>query len=438
MMSINNLLICSIFLFSLASHSEMRSSLTTENLNFLSPDYTAENKNFLFVGAHVRNIKKDAFNLDFKGAYAVGKSVLSYMNFKEAYYTYQVSDQSFVHVGRKVQDWSAIDSYWNFGVFQPQFRWNQLAPESQGLTGLYWNQKISSHEINLFATPLYIPDQGASYELKDGQFQSGNPFFQPPPQTIKFQNQLLPIDYDIKRPETNDIIFQSQLGAQYKFISQNGFFGNIAAIYKPSNQLALGYKGVLVTTRVRIDITPKTYLEKAYAADFGYKQDWGQIMISALHSDPQSPEFDSTFNAPKFKAGTSIGPQVQYKFSNFKLLFSHVETSGGQVVDEGPDASTERASLSERFLFKQSTMLGLKYKQIFSKKLLIDSDLNFQFSSKEAFRKISFKNRFDIKGPWAAWINLILIDTDSNKEPVSGYEPYKNLDQIWAGVSYDL
>ena len=436
MMTLNRLLICSILLFSVASHSEIRSSLTAETLYFLSPDYTAETKNFNFVGAHVRSVKEDAFNVDFRGAYAVGNSVLSFMNFKEAYYTFAVGEQSFLHVGRKVEDWSSIDTTWNFGVFQPQFRWNQLQPEAQGLTGFYWSQSSAAYELNLFATPLFVPDQGASYEIKDGQFQSGNPFFHPPPQNIKFQNQLLPIDYEINRPETSDVIFQTQLGAQYKFGEKDGFFGNLAAVYKPSNQLALGYKGVLVTTRVRVDITPKTYLENAYAADFGYRDDWGHLMLSVLHSSPQTPVFDSSFNAPVFEAGTSFGPQFLYKFDNFKLLISHVETSGGKVTDVGPDASADRASLSERFLFKQSTMIGLKYKDVFFKKFLLDSDFNFQFSSKEAFRKISFKNRIDFKGPWAAWIDLILIDTDSNV--LSGYESYKNLDQIWAGVSYDL
>ena len=475
----NRVLITVLMLLPALSHSEIRTSLRADTLNFLSPDYTASTKNFSFVGAHVRTIKpsdsaasikknsknqiqnqrntssqnpgagkmqvlenkpekieRDAFNIDFTGAYAVGNSVLSFLNFREVFYTYEIDDESAIHMGRKLNDWSALDSSWNFGVFQPQFEWNQLAPENQGLTGFFYTKDTSAYNLNLFATPLFIPDQGASYEIKDGQFQSGNPFFQPPPQNIKFQGQVLPIDYEINKPETTDVVFQSQLGAQFRVGEKLGYFANASAIFKPSNQLALAYKGVLVTTRVRVDVTPKTYLENAYALDMGYKANWGHFILSGLYSKPQNPEFDSTQNAPTFEPSLMVGPQFLYKFRPFQFTAAYVTTSGGAVTDVGPDASADRASLSERFIFKDAALLSASYGDIFFKTFRWDSQFSFQFSSKEAYRKIRFKNSIDFKGPWALWVDLILIDTDSNIK--TGYESFKNLDQVWIGASYDL
>jgi len=89
-----------------------------------------------------------------------------------------------------------------------------------------------------------------------------------------------------------------------------GYFANIAGIYKPANQFALGYKGILVTTRVRVDVTPKLYFENAYSADFGYRQEWGMAQFSLLYSKPQNPTFDSSFNAPEFEQSLSWGPQL--------------------------------------------------------------------------------------------------------------------------------
>lgn len=428
-----------IFLAGGLSQAEIKTSLINNNLSFISPDYTdSEKKNFSFIGAHVRSniAADDAFKIDLKAEYALGNSVLSYLNIKELYYAFEVDEESKIQVGRKINNWSSIDHLFHRGVFQPQFEWNQLNPETQGFFGVFWEKDTANLDLTLFATPLFVPDQGASYEIKDGQFQSGNPFFHAPPQNIKFQGQILPIDYEIERPEISEIVFQSQLGAQLRYGSDEGFFANVAGAYKPSNQLALGYKGVLVTTRVRVDITPKTYYENVYSLDTGYRGNWGYIQLAALSSNPKSPEFDASYNAPLFEGGTSWGPQFLYRYQAFKFFAAYFETIGGKITDVGPDVSADRASLSERFLYNQATLLSVSYSEIFLKKLRLDSLVQFKFSDQEKFREIRIKNYIDFKGPWSVWADLILIDTDS--VVLNGLESYKNMDQIWIGVGYDL
>jgi hypothetical protein len=430
-----------IFLLSSVSHSEIRTSLLAEDLDFISPDYeSTDAKNFIFVGAtlksHADGKTEDPFKINLTGLFAVGHSVLSYLNIREIYFTSQIDSKSAIHIGRKLQNWSTLDTIWNLGVYQPQFKWNALAPENQGLTGIFWNKNEDSYGLTLFASPIYIPDQGASYELKDGQFQSNNPWFQSPPQNIKFQNQLLPIDYNIDTPDTSKIVFQTQFGAQFRLGESRGFFTNIAGMYKPSNQLALGYKGVLVTTRVRIDITPKVYFENIYSSDFGYRGDWGVAQLSLLYSKPQNPSFDPGFNSPEFEESLSWGPQFLYKFKPFDLFIGYLDTSGGKVKDVGPDASDDRASLSQRFLFTQALQTQVTYSDIFWNYMKLESTFQYKFSTKDAFRQIRFKNVFDIRGPFAFWIDMLLIDTDS--EAKSNMEAYKSQDQVWLGVSYDI
>jgi len=210
----------------------------------------------------------------------------------------------------------------------------------------------------------------------------------------------------------------------------------IAGIYKPSNQLALGYKGVLVTTRVRVDITPKIYFENVYSADFGYKQEWGMAQFSLLYSKPHSPTFDSAFNAPEFEQSLSWGPQIFYKLKNFDFFIGYIDTTGGAVTDVGPDASADRLSLSQRFLYKQALQAQVTYTDIFWNQVRLDSTLQFKTSSKEGFRQIKFKNAFNVRGPWAFWMDFLLIDTDSSIP--TNIEPYKSLDQVWLGASYDI
>lgn len=426
-------------MFASVSHSEIHASLLAQGQSFISPDYEGtDSKSFAFIGATLKSDIRsdDTFKINLTGQYAIGNSVLSYLNIREIYYTNRIDDKSLLHVGRKLHNWSALDTVWNLGVYQPQFKWNPLAPENQGLTGLFWTKNDAGLGLILFASPLYIPDQGASYELKDGQFQSGNPWFSAPPQNIKFQDQLLPIDYDIAKPETSSVIFQTQYGAQLRLGAGDGYFANIGGIYKPANQLALGYKGVLVTTRVRVDVTPKIYFENVYSADVGYRQDWGVAQFSLLYSKPQNPTFEDTFNAPEFEQSLSWGPQFFYKLKPFDFFIGYLDTTGGEVVDVGPDASTDRPSLSQRFLYRQALLLQAAYTDIFWNRVKLSSTFQFKTSSKEGFRQIKFKNAIDIKGPWEFSLDLLLIDTDSSIP--SNVEPYKSLDQIIMGASYDI
>lgn len=426
-------------LFCSVSHSEIKTSVQAQGLSFLSPDYdNTSTKNFGFIGATLRSDakSKDAFKLNFTGQYAIGNSVLSYLNFREIYFAQNIDESSNLYIGRKLHNWSALDTIWNMGVYQPQFRWNPLAPENQGLTGLFWNKKTESFSFTLFASPLYIPDQGASYELKDGQFQSSNPWFQPPPQHVLFQNVLLPIDYEINKPEISSVVFQSQFGAQLRWSHSDGYFANIGAMYKPANQLALGYKGVLVTTRVRVDVTPKIFFENIYSGDFGYRGDWGVLQLAVLHSQPKNPEFDSSFNVPVYESSTSWGPQLFYKWDPFEFFVGYLDTTGGNVVDVGPDASADRQSLSQRFLYRQALLLQASYSEIFWNKVKLDASLQFKSSSKEGFRQIRSKNSFNLRGPWAFWFDLLLIDTDSSIP--TNIESYKNVDQVLIGVNYDI
>ncbi len=433
-------LVLLLLLLSAESHSEMRVTLQAQGLSFLSPDYeNTEQKNFGFFGASLLpDLKKEnLITANLTGLYAWGQPALSYLNIRELYFTYQIDSSSKLYLGRKINDWSKLDSDWNIGFFNPQFRWNPLSPENQGLFGLFWERKESIWNLSLFASPLFIPDQGSSYDLKDGKFENSNPWFHSPPQNVRFQgNVTLPIDYQLKKPETNDVVGQTLYGAQIQVGDLRGPFAQFSGIHKPSNQFALGYKVVNVVNRVRIDLVPKVYTENNFAADLGYRCDWGLAQISFLYSRPVSPNYDAGFNRPEFEESLSVGPRFVFDLKPFKFGLSYLETTGGDVTESGPDASSSRASLSQRFLFRQAYQVQLSYSEIYFKQLKIDSSLQYRQSQKDEFKQIHFVQKINLKGPWAFWVDLLLIDTPD--ETLSKMGPYRNIDQIFIGVSYDI
>lgn len=419
--------------------AEMKTSVNVMGLSFISSDFNYVDKtNFGFIGATLISNEKhpDPFMINMTGSYAVGNAVLSYLNFREMYFTVQIDAYSQFHIGRKLKNWSSLDADWNLGFFQPQFRWNPLSPENQGLTGVFWDHDESSWGLSLFASPLFLPDQGPGYEVKDGQFQDSNPWFNTPPQNIKFQGQIFPIDYNINKPETSDVVLQTVYAAQLRLGQKTGLFSNFSGAYKPSHQFALGYSGVLVTNRVKIDVTPKLYTENVYAADLGYRDNWGLAQLSFLYTQPHDPKFDGVANVPTFTNSLSWGPKFSFNFRPFEVGASFFDTQGGDVVETGPDVSADRPALTQRFLFRQAYEVHGKYSEVFMRMLKWDSMLQYTQSTKDQFRQIRFSNKIDIKGPWAFTSDILLIDTADDS--TLNMNPYRNLDQFWIGASYDI
>lgn len=429
-----------VILFSqLVAQAEVKTSVQAMGLSFISPDFESVDKsNFAFIGASLVSNQKapEPFMINVSGFYSVGQAALSYHNFKEIYFSVTIDQYSQIHIGRKLKNWSALDSDWNLGFFQPQFRWNPLSPENQGLTGVFWDHDEPTWGISLFASPLFLPDQGPGYEVKNGQFENLNPWFNAPPKNLRFQGQEFPIDYTINTPETSDVVLQSVYATQLRFGEKHGWFANLAAAYKPAHQFALGYGGVLVTSRVKIDVTPKTYQENIYSGDFGIRENWGLAQISFLATKPQQPKFDNVSNTPVFSDSLSWGPRVAYNALPVHLGAALLLTQGGEITEQGPDASTDRQALSQRFLFREAVQIQAKYSEIFMKKYKWDSVVQYTQSTKDEFKQIRLNNKLDVKGPWAFWADILLIDTiDDSMVPLNAY---RNLDQLWLGVSYDI
>lgn len=425
--------------WSAAAFADLLATVETKGLSFISQDYeNTKSSNFGFFGATFKSLKADddVFKMNITGQYAMGNPVLSYLNVREIYFTYKIDSTSEIHIGRKINIWSNVDDRWNLGFFQPQFRWNALSPENQGLTGFFWQKKNNGYGFQLFASPLFIPDQGPGYELKNGQFESNSPWFQPPPQNVLFQNQLLPIDYQIENPNISDIIFQPNYGLQIQYGESTGFFISLASIYKPSHQVALGYKGILVTDHVKVNILPKTYYENVTAADFGYLHDWGAVDFSVLYLRPENPEFDAAYNKPLISESLSYGAHAKLNVTE-QLTFdlNALMSNGNDITESGPDADPLRQPLTTKFLFTSAYEISATYTDVFKNQLRLFSQLTWRQAQKNELRILKSKNYIDLKGPWKFMLDFILIETSDESTNLSSY---RNLDQLWLGASYDF
>ncbi len=80
-------------------------------------------------------------------------------------------------VGRKLHMWSLLDEQWSLSLWQPHFRWDSVNPDPQGLTGFFAHYSQPNWKLILFASPIFIPDQGPQVVVKDGELLSSNRWF---------------------------------------------------------------------------------------------------------------------------------------------------------------------------------------------------------------------------------------------------------------------
>ncbi len=442
-----------MFCLSSIAEADVSTQLNIESLNFISPDYSStQTKNFSFVGASIRTPKNQAkqvsvFNIDLEAKYAVGKPVLSYTNAREIYF-FQESENVNISYGRRLHQWSQLEEAWDLGFFQPQFRWNSLDPSAQGLVGIF----LDNQELNrsasapqnlrwtLFGSPLFIPDQGPGYELKQGQFEASNPWFNPPPQNVEFNGQVVPIDYNVHIPQTNDVLFQSIYGAQIVYQFDSGAYVQTSFISKPSHQIALTYKAVLVADRVKADVVPKMYREQNIALDMGYRQDWGSLGLMVLSNNPDQIVPDVNYNYPEIKSSISYGPQVKLNAGQFRLFASGLIVNGGEVIDRGPDAGQVTNSLTSKFMYKTAYQLGALYKGRLNRTITLQSEVNWTEGSKSEIKILKIKNKVNFYRSFGLYVDVLLVETADRAETTatSNVTHLQNLDQVLLGASYEF
>lgn len=424
-------------------------SLELKGVYFPSEDYeNTSEKTFPFVGLSIRDSKDDfglGYGVDATGNYAVTNSVLSYLNVRDLYlsYSWLAGDADTVQkaqFGRIRKDWSLMDQTWNLGFFEPQMRWNSLDPERQGLTGFFYEiksdfNKDSQIKITVFGSPLFIPDQGPGFELKDGDFLDTNPWFIPPPRRVQFEDQIFEVDYTIEMPQISDILFQTSFGGMMR-LEGSGWYSQASAVSKPSHQLSLGFKGALVANKVKADVLPKLYREQIYALDVGYADKVIDLGLGVISVNPESPEYTDDYNYSVVQKSISWGPKFSWAIDPaWSLWAAGLMTEGGELKEKGPDAGTLTTPLSYKYLFREAYKLGIAYKINIEKKYQLKNSLEWTETFKDWSKMLKFQSVFVLNGPFSLSLDVLMIET---KETPSTLSNSRNLDQVWLGAVYDF
>lgn len=411
--------------------------------SFISPDFEATQKTtYQFVGAH---LKTDPFadgilKMDISGGVALGAPLMNYLNIGEFYTQSRLGEEAAFYVGRKRMTWSELDARWDLGVWEPVFKWNPLSPERQGLTGLFWQVDRPYYTLMLFASPLYIPDQGPSFEIENGSFVKGSPWFRRPPESIRLWDEATGIDYRFQKPEETQVVLQNSFGMKVSVGDPQGFRAQASYAYKPANQLAIGYEGNLGLGEQKgvVNLQPQVFYHSLMGGDISYRVHNVRFGMSAINDRPSEDEiFEEKWTHPVFEQALLLSPYVEWSNARWGVSFQHLEIVGGKVTEEGEFADPNRAALMTRYPYTQAQQAALMTNYAFGKNRRLISKLSWTHSEKNAFDLVRVSARLRLSGLWSLMGEAQLVkagplSVDNQNEIAQ----FVNNDRLMLGVGY--
>lgn len=434
----------SLFGASLAQ-AQVASEMRLFSDSFVSPAFEATEKtSYQFIGANLKNssFSEDALKMDIGAGVAIGAPLLNYFNIAEFYVETRNSDSQTFYLGRKKMLWSEIDARWDLGLWEPLFEWNPLAPERQGLTGIFWQVDRPFYTVTLYGSPFFIPDQGPSFEIENGTFVKGNPWFRRPPESIRIFSETTSIDYHFDRPSESQVVMHSSLGGKISFGDPQSLRVQASYIYKPSNQLALGYDGTLDVAKDKgnVELQPQVFYHSLAGLDVTYKVNSWKMGVSVVHDRPNNDKiFDPQWTYPVFENATLFSPFIEWENPILALSYQRLDISGGRVTEVGEMASAKRAPLMSRYPFRQANQVSAltnfnfgRGRRLFVKTSFIQSDLN-------DFKLIRLNTRLKLSSFWSVFGEAQLVEagelTADNQNDIA---QFVNNDRVMFGVSYVL
>ncbi|WP_347357481.1 hypothetical protein [Bdellovibrio sp.] len=411
--------------------------------SFISPTFeSAEKTNYQFVGAQIKTdpFSEDSLKMDVAGGVAIGAPLLNYLNISEFYVQSRQSETETFYLGRKKMLWNELDTRWDLGVWEPLFKWNPLNAENQGLTGLFWQVDKPYYTLVLFASPLYIPDQGPSFEIEDGTFVKGNPWFRRPPESIRIWQEATAIDYKFEKPSESQVVLQNSFGLKLSFGDPQGLRGQVAYTYKPANQLAVGYEGNLNVAELKgaVNLQPQVFYHSLVGGDISYKYERFRFGVSGLYDKPSKDDiFEEKWTHPVFEDAVLVSPFIEWATGAFGVAVQHLDIVGGQVKEEGELASDKRAALMTRYPYQEATQVSVMGNFSFRKTKRLMTKLSYTHSEKNKFDLIRVSARFRVSGLWSFIGEAQLVKADpADKDNQNEIAQFVNNDRLMLGAAY--
>ena len=404
------------------------------NIHFLSLDFqTSDFQVFAPSQNQDNEARGNGFQSRVSGFYALESPAFSNLNVQDFYYQDEI-----LAIGRKVYRWSQLDSIWQMGILEPQYRSRSFLPVEQGLTGLFLNIPITAWKLpiglHIFASPMFFPDQGPGYLLEDGRFIAQNPWFTLPPTEAYISNTGVTdsLKYSIVIPSINRIVLNSSFGGMLTFgESENlGWYSQLGSFVKPNSRLNVAANAyVQANDSILVEIHPEVELQKLLFADFQYRfSNLLTINTGLIFENNEAVAQDSSLTRVSMTQRSLAHATVTLplRLASSALRFGVLAPIGSDQVKVTGEKLEELRQILTSQRWQSRPQYQLEYQHGWGR-------VQYRTSPEENFELIAASFEVPVDEHW-----LITAQAELFKAPAQSgyYTRYANLDWAHLGVTY--
>jgi hypothetical protein len=241
-------------------------------------------------------------------------------------------------------------------------------------------------------------------------------------------------------PDEVQIVMQKSFGTKLAFGDPNGLSAQLSYVYKPSNQLAIGYDGNLDVGKLKgaVDLKPQVFYHSLSGADVSYRRGEAHFGLSAIWENPdKSDNFDDKWTHPSFNSALMWTPFFDWSSRYWSVSFQHLGLIGGEVNEVGDLADPRRAALMVRYPFQQAEKLTISSHHYLKKNRRIQSKLSLTHSQKNDFDLLQASARVHLSPAWSILGEMQLVraglPSSDNQNSIS---QFVNNDRMMLGAVY--
>ncbi len=377
-----------------------------------------------------------------------------YIDVRDAYYQTRFLSGE-LSLGRRRMSWSEADDQWRLGLWQPRILRDKLARPAVGLIGLFWQSvtPASPWQIQVLASPAYVPDLGPDLKIIDHSFSTPNPWFHTPPPTVLISGVETNIHYSLTRPNNEAMIQHpgAALKVQYQLNPRDHL--QLSLAHKPIQQLVLAFPYYLFVgpseRYVAVELAARVLYQKIATLEYvmgPQNRNW-RAWASLTHEVPVNTSVPSSWVSQQLSPATltnfyfasSLNGEGFSKIGTPILYTTFTYLNGGDSPDLGPKIGKQESVFESRFFYKRALTLGLQDSWLLKGQDRFSMDLHGTFDFAQAGLQVSAQLRYDLNPRWrvAARADWLTLTHDPDTQKSTGFfSNYRANDRMHLEVTY--
>ncbi|MGZ3690800.1 MAG: hypothetical protein ACXVAX_04825 [Pseudobdellovibrio sp.] len=370
-----------------------------------------------------------------------------YYALPEAYVGYGDRSAS-VTFGRKLENYSFADSFFNFGLVQPYTSNDFINYYPSGLTGVAAHFFSGGFGFDASYNPVYIPNQGPQVKIVDGKAVASSRWAPVPPSQFRFGDQNRDINYAFKDYSLSDIV-SSQGYILHGFIGDNKQRPTFSYTYGhlPINDIAVSREtfGDIATFSGNVLLTPVVLYHEIYAVDLNIDSGNIKTSFSFVGDRPENktaPDSEAIQTLSPLQIYSAyVGVDLKKYFDRpMEIYVAGAQIAGGDIQDLGSNGQPSSVSYaSSRTLYKTPIRMGVKGDVAYIANRPLSTDVNYTYDAQlkgsllsasvkyYPVRNLNVNAGFDLIG---------VQEDDANLTQSNFLDQNKANDRFSAGVGY--